>query len=367
MGQHTKNRLQGISDLNNIEKCPLDLDLCYQLKSIEFPTSNCRVELSISKLLSIRDSYAIESLEFKNAIKLRQYAMDLIDSKVKINENSLTLLTINIVANNKRKAPDDEFTLNDEYTPCSIEFRVVQDSLFLGARYNKLVRTISQTPFFIKGERKGENSISEIIGDYFMKLTKSNAFNMVSSGREDLDVRCLGRGRPFMLELKDPKFIDFDWNQHQHSFNAKNVNLVQLQYLKAVAKADANIIKSGEETKSKYYECEVVFDVQLTDDDIVALNRVSLPITVQQKTPMRVVHRRANLLREKTIYDFKLKDNKLYLKTSAGMYIKEFVHGDFGRTTPSLRMLIQDYCQKSVWCDINNLDIVNVELEWPPK
>ena len=55
------------------------------------------------------------------------------------------------------------------------------------------------------------------------------------------------------------------------------------------------------------------------------------------------------------------------LKCSAGMYIKEFVHGDCGRTKPNLRDLIDKHCTKQVWCDIEDLDVVNVELDWPPR
>ena len=363
VGQHTKSRLLGKLDLKSIEKCCLDLDLCYQLHKNDFPANNCRVELSISKTISIRDSDAIDSYEFKECIRLRNFALEIVKSKITVDANSQSLLSITVLAN-KRKNSDND--INDDYTPCSIEYKLTQDSLYLGARYNKLVRTLSQTPFFIKGQRKGDGSVSEVIGDYFTKLTGSPSSNMVSSGREDLDVRCLGRGRPFMLELLNPKNVDFDWNEHQRLFNAKFGDLVHLQYLKAVDKSDSHIIKSGEETKSKYYECEVEFTSEITEDEIVALNRLSLPLTIQQKTPMRVVHRRANLTRDKTIFDFKLTGNRMYLKTSAGMYIKEFIHGDCNRTKPSLRDLIKEYCEKDVYCDITNLDIMNVELEWPP-
>ncbi len=60
-----------------------------------------------------------------------------------------------------------------------------------------------------------------------------------------------------------------------------------------------------------------------------------------QKTPLRVLHRRSQLTREKKIYDIKTEmfNNHYFLlslTTSAGAYVKEFVHGDFGRTFPSI-------------------------------
>lgn len=49
----------------------------------------------------------------------------------------------------------------------------------------------------------------------------------------------------------------------------------------------------------------------------------------------------------------------LHLKTQAGTYVKEFVHGDFGRTKPS----ISDLLQKEV--DILALDVTSIDLDWP--
>ena len=44
----------------------------------------------------------------------------------------------------------------------------------------------------------------------------------------------------------------------------------------------------------------------------------------------------------------------LHVLASAGTYIKELVHGDLGRTTPSVGTLIQNEC------DILLLDVTNV-------
>eukprot|EP00047_Mylnosiga_fluctuans_P014728 m.40750 g.40750 ORF g.40750 m.40750 type:complete len:85 (+) comp5630_c0_seq3:95-349(+) len=51
---------------------------------------------------------------------------------------------------------------------------------------------------------------------------------------------------------------------------------------------------------------------------------------------------------------------RLWLSTQAGTYIKEFVHGDFGRTSPSLRTLLE--CA----ADILSLDVEAINMEWPP-
>jgi hypothetical protein len=49
---------------------------------------------------------------------------------------------------------------------------------------------------------------------------------------------------------------------------------------------------------------------------------------------------------------------ELHLTTSAGTYVKEFVHGDLGRTVPSIGSLLQ--CA----ADILQLDVMGVEDQW---
>lgn len=43
--------------------------------------------------------------------------------------------------------------------------------------------------------------------------------------------------------------------------------------------------------------------------------------------------------------------------------MKEFVHGDFGRTRPSLADLLK---VEHGEVDILDLDVDNVDMEWPP-
>ncbi|CAG5113693.1 Oidioi.mRNA.OKI2018_I69.chr2.g7783.t1.cds [Oikopleura dioica] len=91
-------------------------------------------------------------------------------------------------------------------------------------------------------------------------------------------------------------------------------------------------------------------------------------VVLKQKTPIRVLHRRNNDTRPRTIHKAEGKrwegrsENWFYidLLTQAGTYIKEFVHGDFGRTKPNVSEILG--CE----CDIVGLDVTNVHLDWPP-
>lgn len=67
-----------------------------------------------------------------------------------------------------------------------------------------------------------------------------------------------------------------------------------------------------------------------------------------------------NLILLKPIPD---KPNALILDvvTQAGTYIKELVHGEFGRTEPSIQSIIGQPV------DIISLDVLAIDLDWPPE
>jgi tRNA pseudouridine synthase 10 len=50
------------------------------------------------------------------------------------------------------------------------------------------------------------------------------------------------------------------------------------------------------------------------------------------------------------------------METSAGTYVKEFCHGDGGRTVPSLK----DLFEMDVEVQVVRLDVLEVDLDWPP-
>lgn len=79
-------------------------------------------------------------------------------------------------------------------------------------------------------------------------------------------------------------------------------------------------------------------------------------------TPIRVIHRRSPMVRAKVIHSMKtrwINDHWFHLEltASAGTYIKEFVHGDLGRTVPSVGSLLG--CK----ADIFQLDVLRVHVK----
>lgn len=79
-------------------------------------------------------------------------------------------------------------------------------TVFLAGRYNKFSRKLSQTPWIVGGKRLAENSVEDIMVEAILPHFKvtcgvDTSVTFMSSGREDVDVRCLGKGRPFALEI----------------------------------------------------------------------------------------------------------------------------------------------------------------------
>ena len=188
-----------------------------------------------------------------------------------------------------------------------------------------------------------------------------------SSGREDVDVRMLEFGCPFLLELLNPKVVNLtneDYQTIQSHINTSTTDN-SVQSLCVVSSNASEILKIGEENKKKTYSDLVWSSQPITAEQLKFLDDIS-DLKIAQKTPIRVLHRRSLATRERTIYSmcvFFIDDKhfKLDLVTEAGTYIKEFIHGDFGRTVPNMCTLLGHKA------DILALDVTDLELEWPPK
>lgn len=254
-----------------------------------------------------------------------------------------------------------------------IEFNGVHsrhESVYIAGRYNKWSRTLSQTPWIVDQERRLESSVEEIIILPIKNRAMVSEFKFSSSGREDIDVRMLGRGRPFAVELVDPKITKFSYEVLRKIENEINDDpQVTVKHLQNVSKDDLKKLKSGEEFKTKVYKALCYSETELPD--LEKLNNCT-PLDIAQYTPIRVLHRRANMMRTRTIHSMKAAASKVgvengcsffnvTISTQAGTYVKEFVHGDFGRTHPCLRTILDDNT-----VDILALDVLDIEIDWPP-
>ena len=243
----------------------------------------------------------------------------------------------------------------------------MHEPVFIGGRYCKFSRHLSQTPWVVDGEKKMETSVQELIGKPLLQAYQVEEIKFSSSGREDADVRMLGRGRPFVLTLLNPKnpAVSVEkLKEIEKSIMSSSEGMVDVHHLQPVSKSEFGLLKEGEESKTKGY-CALIWCPESITADALHVLEDQKDVHVFQKTPVRVLHRRSLATREKVVHSMRceLVDDhhfKLHLSTQAGTYIKEFVHGDFGRTSPNLRSLLgQDV-------DILALDVNDIALDWPP-
>ncbi|XP_062400205.1 putative tRNA pseudouridine synthase Pus10 [Sardina pilchardus] len=239
-------------------------------------------------------------------------------------------------------------------------------SAFVAGRYNKFSRDLPQTPWVIDGERRMESSVEELIAAPLLNAFNSESFNFSSSGREDVDVRTLGNGRPFAMELLNPhrsRFNKMEIRKLQEEINQSSKK-IRVRDLQIVTREAMSRMKEGEEEKTKSYSALIWSQKAITEDDLKFIANIK-SLEIAQKTPLRVLHRRPLAVRLRVIHSMSASflnphHFTLQLRTQAGTYIKEFVHGDFGRTKPNLGELMKTEV------DILELDVESVDVDWPP-
>ncbi|XP_041108951.1 putative tRNA pseudouridine synthase Pus10 [Polyodon spathula] len=256
---------------------------------------------------------------------------------------------------------------NSPETKCDVQdIQCLHAPLYVAGRYNKYSRTLPQTPWVIDGERKMESSVEELISEPLLAVFRAGGLNFSSSGREDVDVRTLGNGRPFAIELLNPHRATFtkeEIKNLQQTIN-KSSDKIKVRDLQIVTREAMVHMKEGEEGKTKCYNALIWTEKAIKTSDIEFINNIK-EFKIDQKTPLRVLHRRPLAVRPRIIHTMRAEfldehHFRLYLKTQAGTYIKEFVHGDFGRTKPNLCNLM------STVTDILELDVESVDVDWPP-
>jgi tRNA pseudouridine synthase 10 len=234
--------------------------------------------------------------------------------------------------------------------------RVQVNPLFVAGRYRKLVRDIPQSKWFCsschgKGcEKCGgtgklyPESVEELSSKPLLEATDGEKTAFHASGREDIDARMLGAGRPFVIEISKPKKRFFDLKEIEAKINAGAVGKVEVSRLRFANKDVVRRLKKGEGSQ-KVYRLLAEFENEVSNEDLQMLEEKLSNALIKQQTPLRVVHRRADLTREKYIY--KLKVKKVSLKRAlmeiycqGGLYVKELVSGDEGRTIPNVSDLL---------------------------
>jgi len=251
-----------------------------------------------------------------------------------------------------RDNPDIIFTYDIENNTLEFDVRPV----YVFGKYLKKKKPIRQT-------KKGDMaSVEGIIEEIVKKKCGAKKVVLHGAGREDIDVLMLGEGRPFVMEIVKPKKRKIDLKSVENEINKTGV--VEVKKLKMTTREMVEIIKRARFDKT--YMAIVNFqkerpDVKKLEDYVKRINRIG-EIVINQRTPTRVLRRRADIIRKRKIKKIKaeVEDGKLIIvmKTESGTYIKEFISGDNGRTKPSISSILGTNAECS------ELNVLKVHSEW---
>ncbi len=260
--------------------------------------------------------------------------------------------------------PDVRFTVDLERE--TVELQVA--SVCFTGRYRKLVRGIPQThwPCRTCGGRGCETcsgsgkqyreSVEELIVPTLVDACMGTGGHLHGAGREDVDARMLGRGRPFVVEILEPKRRMVDLSEAADTVHRAAAGRVEVAEL---APADPKTIEHIKNARAdKRYRMRVAFERPVAED---ALSQALAALVgqIQQRTPTRVRHRRADLVRERTVHTatgelLSPKAADIEIRCGGGLYVKELISGDDEATQPNLSMLL------GVPARVTELDVLEI-------
>ena len=228
--------------------------------------------------------------------------------------------------------------------------RIQINPLYVEGKYNKLKRGIPQTKWpctKCKGRgceecnftgKQYPESVEELISEHFLKLTKGREAKFHGAGREDIDVLMLGSGRPFVLEIKEPKIRNLNLPELEEEINKINEGKTSYHNLHLCERRRKAEIKQSSPDAYKVYNARVMCDEPFDEDKLEKLTKLD---EIHQQTPLRVLRRRADKVRIKHVLDlsYEIIDDthfNMRIKTEGGLYIKELISGDDGRSHPNV-------------------------------
>ncbi len=254
----------------------------------------------------------------------------------------------------------------------TVEIRVAP--LFVYGRYRKHSRNLAQTPFHCP-ECRGRGcpkcggtgrivpgSVAEFLLPLLVEAAGAEEGAFKGCGREDVDVRMLGGGRPFVVVLKSPRKRSLDCEGLRVRAETGAAGAVEFPVLFPVAAAEGERVPATHPPKR--YRARVEVEGGATAQDAVRLAAALSGAVLAQRTPTRVARRRADLVRERLVLEAsaRLLDDgaiELEVRTEGGTYIKEMISGDGGRTAPSASSVLGRPCRCA------ELDVLEVEFEGP--
>jgi len=273
--------------------------------------------------------------------------------------------------------------------------RVQVNPAFVYGRYRKLERGIPQTEWPCREcdgagvTRDGEHcdhcdgtgymyevSVESLVAPAIREAMGGSNATFHGAGREDVDALMVGTGRPFVVEVDNPRDRFPDVAALEAEVNERAAGRAEVEGLALATYEMVERVKELPATKT--YRASVRFagpvEAAGLEDALASLSGA----TIEQRTPERVSHRRADKVRTREVFSIEGEldggsaddgereeaspedDGRTATVTvhgEGGLYIKELLHGDDGRTEPSLAGLL------GLDVEVTALDVVAVEAE----
>jgi tRNA pseudouridine synthase 10 len=264
------------------------------------------------------------------------------------------------------KTPDVVVVLNVHEEKVEVQIRPI----FFYGRYFKYERGIPQTHWHCRSCRGAgcevcngtgkqyADSVEELIGRPLCRIFEGTAGTLHGAGREDIDAVMIGSGRPFIIEISEPRIRHADLSMLEEEINRDAGGRVAVKDLRWTERDEVETLKTHKGHKK--YRILVDIDGSIPEETLSTAVDQLKGATIHQRTPTRVAHRRADKIRERVVLDIISagREESLYaieVTGEAGLYIKELISGDQGRTTPSLSEILGTPAR------VVQLDVIDVQ------
>jgi tRNA pseudouridine synthase 10 len=360
--------------LNKTNNCALTADSCYICGNIFDSVENELIERILSKINE-------ENIEFSTFLVGCRVLPEILDKEEEI-QKSLELDVENIKKEINRETgkklysvlgkevefENPNIVIMIDFVNDNIDIQI--NPLFIEGRYRKLIRGIPQTKWPCRKCRgKGcpscdytgkqyQETVEELISPEAVELARGSDSKFHGAGREDIDVKMLGNGRPFVLEIKEPKIRELDLKILEEKINEFAGGKVEVNDLKFVGRDRKGTIKCSSTDTYKVYKAIVELESDISEADLNSLSSMKI---IEQRTPIRVSHRRADKIRTREVRKIATKsiDSRKFemiVECEGGLYIKELISGDEGRSNPSVSEVL------GVEARCIQLDVLEVNL-----
>jgi tRNA pseudouridine synthase 10 len=166
----------------------------------------------------------------------------------------------------------------------------------------------------------------------------------------------LGRGRPFVVEVEHPRRRAVDLEEIAARISREAAGRVEVLDLRP---ASPDFVRRVKDLRArKRYRALVSFAAPV-DEATFRQALEGLTGEIRQRTPTRVRHRRADLVRKRCVHEISGElrsptEAEVEILCDGGLYVKELISGDDGGTHPNLSELL------GVEARVTELDVLEV-------